>query len=55
MTAISCNPISDDRKFFFASKLFFLAIVAKIRLETLPLDVFFWFAKFILADLLCIR
>ena len=28
-------------RFFFASKLFFLAIVTNFRLETLPLDVFY--------------
>ena len=55
MTAISCNPFLTTERFFFASKLFFLAIVAKLRLETLPRDVFLWFASFLWADLLCIR
>ena len=42
-------------RFFFVSKLFFLAIVAKLRLETLPFDVFLWLASFLWVDLLCIR
>ena len=47
MTAISCSPFSGDRTFpFSASKLFSLARVTKLRLETLPRDAFLWFANF---------
>ena len=34
-------------RFFLASNLFFLAIVTTLRLETLPRDVFLWFASFL--------
>ena len=55
MTAISLNHFLTTERFFFASKLFFLAIVAKLRLETLARDVFLKLASFLCADLLCIR
>ena len=47
MTAISCNPFSDDRKFRLCLQVVFLPIGAKLVLETLPSDVFFWFASFL--------
>ena len=47
MTTISCNPFYDNRMFFFATKLFFFAVVTKMRLEPLPRDVFLWFANFL--------
>ena len=47
MTAISCNLFFTTEQFLFASKLFFLAIVATLRLETLPRDVFLMFASFL--------
>ena len=55
MTAISCNLYLTTEHFFFASTLFFLAIVAKLCTETLPRDVFLWLASFLWVDLLCIR
>ena len=42
-------------RLFFASKLLFLAIVTKRRLDTLPRDVFLWFQSFLWVNLLCIR
>ena len=56
MTAISCKPFFDDRTFLFCFQVvFFLATVAKLRLETLPRDVFLWLASFLRVDLLRIR
>ena len=55
MTANSCNHFLTTERIFSASKLFFLAIVTTLRLETLPRDVFLWFASFLGVDLLCIR
>ena len=55
LTAIRCNPFFDARAFLFASKLFFLVIATKLRLETLPRIVFLWLANFFCVDLLCIR
>ena len=54
-TDITCNQFLTRERFFFASKLFFLAKVTKHRLEILPQDVFLWLASFLRADLLCIR
>ena len=47
MTAISCIHFLTTERFFFASKFFFLAIVTKFRLETLPRDVCLWVASFL--------
>ena len=40
MTAISCDPFSDDRTFLLCFQVVFLAIVAKLCRETLPRDAF---------------
>ena len=55
MTAVSCNPFLTTERSLFASKLFFLAIVTKLRLEVLPRDVLLWIASFLRVDLLCIE
>ena len=55
MAAISCNPFSDNKMFLFCFHDVFLAIVTKRCLESLPRDVFLWFANFPWVDLLCIR
>ena len=55
MSVISCNPFSDNRTFLLCFQVVFFALVTKLRLETLPRDVFLWLASFLRADLLCIR
>ena len=45
----SCNHFSDDRQFLLCFQVVFWAIVAKLRLETLPRDVFLWLASFLLS------
>ena len=47
MTAISCNPFSDDRTFLLCFKVVSLVIVTKLRLEILPGDDLLWLASFL--------